>query len=327
MKLLNETPHAANMLRSEVKDDLLFAAVIAHVRYAVDEAGALTEQAGSGDDLLPAQIRLQVLEDDYGHLQADELVGRSGTDVIVLGDAVAEAPVEQLTVRVEAGPYGHEVAVYGDRLWEPGAGGLKPSAPEPFDRMPLSCDRAYGGQVETELGTEAYQINPRGKGFYTDEQQARGGPLPNLEDPQNPIQRWSDRPAPAGVGPRPDRMMHMERFLEQPREGRARFRPTRGFHDLAFPGLCGQRLEATDTISLHGIGRPGRLSVRLPQAPLEMEVQLGQRRYLRAMNPEEVLLDCRTMLLDLTYRKNITYDFVPHQKRRIRLLRSDSASF
>lgn len=326
MKLLNETPHAAAMLRSEVKDDLLFAAVVARVRYTVDETGALTEQAGTGDDLSPAEIRLQVLGDDYGHLRADDLVGRSGTDVIVLGDAVAEAPVEQLTVRVEAGPYRHEVAVYGDRVWEQGEGGLRPSSPQPFDRMPLTCSRAYGGQLVTELGTVAHQLNPRGRGFYTEEQQARGGPLPNLEDPENPIQRWNDQRLPAGVGPRPDRVMHMDRFLEQPEEGRARFRPTRGFHDLAHPGLCGQRLEATDTVSLHGIGRPGRLQVRLPRAPVEMEVQLGQRRHLRAMNTEEVLLDCRTMLLDITYRKNITYDFVPHQKRRIRLLRSDSAS-
>jgi len=75
------------------------------------------------------------------------------------------------------------VAAIGDRSWRSGA----PSAPEPFERLPLRWELAFGGPKH---GT-----NPVGVGLD-------GKRLPNLEDPDQLICGERDRPSPACFAPR-----------------------------------------------------------------------------------------------------------------------------
>src|SRR5690606_6855814 len=87
--------------------------------------------------------------------------------------------------------------------------------PEPFDGIPLSWSRAYGGTVRlapgflpgSEVphpgGEVAYPQNPEGMGFILTEDDAHGAPLPNLEDPAALMTKPLDRPIPAGFAPCP----------------------------------------------------------------------------------------------------------------------------
>ena len=79
-------------------------------------------------------------------------------------------------------------------------GGIKMSAPEPFERMPLVYERAYGGWDRS--GSEAEHRldgrNPVGTGFAVREEKCAGSWLPNIEYPDQPIRAWKDRPSPAG---------------------------------------------------------------------------------------------------------------------------------
>ena len=88
------------------------------------------------------------------------------------------------------------VLVFGDRVWERGKAGPVASRPEPFSRMPLTWDRAFGGP--------AFELNPAGKGFREPLRVPRDLSLPNLEDPERRLRLPTQRPAPASPGPIPE---------------------------------------------------------------------------------------------------------------------------
>ena len=73
-------------------------------------------------------------------------------DVLVNGHAYAPQgkPVKEMSVSLEIGRTKKEVRVVGDRRWEGGLLGLKPSSPTPFVKMPLVYDRAFGGSDDNQ---------------------------------------------------------------------------------------------------------------------------------------------------------------------------------
>ena len=126
------------------------------------------------------------------------------TDVVVRGSAYAPdgRPVRSQRVVVSVGDEGKAVQVYGDRLVEwPTKGQLRFGAPEPFIKMPLDWDRAYGGwdsRVPLDYGPNPtvaeiarlefdhpgmYPRNPFGRGYIVIDEPVDGILLPNLEDP------------------------------------------------------------------------------------------------------------------------------------------------
>jgi hypothetical protein len=139
--------------------------------------------------------------------ECDFAMHKPMTDVIVNGDAVSPTgrPVKQLTVGLEIGGARKEILVIGDRRWESGVLGSKASEPLSFVTMPLVFERSFGGSDHSHpdaahQGTELR--NPVGVGFHKNSNLAavNGTPLPNLEDPRNPVRKWSDTPAPVGFG-------------------------------------------------------------------------------------------------------------------------------
>lgn len=117
------------------------------------------------------------------------------------------------------------LSVSGDRCWVRGVNGLRPTEPLRFDSIPLSFSRAFGGKVTIDPGVDPqsglphpggelrYPWNGDGIGFYMDERSATGGLLPNIEEPSQRIERWDDRPEPAGFSPCPLHMgLRMPRF-------------------------------------------------------------------------------------------------------------------
>jgi hypothetical protein len=120
-------------------------------------------------------------------------------DVVLTGHACApKGAVTTMNARFAFGSEGNSfartVVVTGDRRWEPGSTAARPSAPEPFVRMPLIHARAFGGAK--------YDDNPVGVGFPD---RLRRGPahLPNLEDPGRRLRTPSQTAPPACFAPIP----------------------------------------------------------------------------------------------------------------------------
>ncbi|MBI4566219.1 MAG: DUF2169 domain-containing protein [Planctomycetes bacterium] len=130
---------------------------------------------------------------------------KSGTDVLLNGHAYAPQGQSATTVDVllKVGPLSKAVRVFGDRYWRPGLLSLKLSAPEPFLKMPLTYERAYGGPDRGSPHPDKArwdERNPVGLGFADREGHLAGQRAPNLESPRHLIGSWSDRPPPAAFG-------------------------------------------------------------------------------------------------------------------------------
>jgi hypothetical protein len=141
-----------------------------------------------------------VLADEYwGDPTASSLrypsevhLGKPATDVIVIGSAHAPhgQPVTELDVAVRVGDRSQRVRVYGDRHWTAGLRGLQPSEAKPFVRMPITWERAYGGRILGSAGQVlAEPRNPVGVGFADgrNDDELLGHPVPNLDDPDDPL--------------------------------------------------------------------------------------------------------------------------------------------
>lgn len=132
--------------------------------------------------------------------EADLLLTKKTTDVLVVGHAYAPAGREstELDVGFRVGPVQKILRVFGDRIW----GIFGASSPQPFTRMPLVYERAYGGVDPRSDHPERdwNWRNPVGMGFAVSRGHASGMRLPNIEDPKNLIRSWDDRPPPAGSG-------------------------------------------------------------------------------------------------------------------------------
>lgn len=120
-------------------------------------------------------------------------------------------PVERTVASFRVGAVQKSMEVYGDRTW---AGG-RMSKPVPFDEMPLSWERAFGGP--------AHAANPAGRGIAED---ANGLIwLPNVEAPGRTVVAPRDRPAPVCASPLgmtwPTRARHVGTYDARWKQNRA----------------------------------------------------------------------------------------------------------
>lgn len=205
MKLDNSTPFPADLLIGSTTDNEQLGTVACKVSYQWSDDGELFPLPEAG--MWPVSRAPEVYE---GVLLLPDLdFRRAGIDVLVFGEAVApsEQPVQAMRVGVASGRFVRQYDVIGDRHWVkvPPAKGREAEAPPlwqmsppvPFVRMPLGCERAYGG---TSVGTDSqmpFSMNPKGKGFVVDAAAAERAALPNIERPDQRIAHWQDQPVPA----------------------------------------------------------------------------------------------------------------------------------
>jgi hypothetical protein len=246
--------------------------------------------------------------------ESDAVLPKLTTDVVLLGHAHAPAPrTTQVEVSLRVGALSRQVLVLGDRVWDTFMGSASMSHPLPFEQMPLTYERAYGGWDRGDPERPvAEPRNPVGTGFIAQPSRTRcdGIRLPNLEDPHHRIRHPRDRPAPAGLGfiaphwqPRlqlagtHDEAWQQQRFPLAPLD----FNPR--YHNAAHPELQspaflvgGEPLEI-----LHASSR-GPLRFQLPTYRFEGVVMLRSRRQAFPLNLDTVLIDTDAHHLVMTWR-------------------------
>ncbi|HMN20137.1 MAG TPA: DUF2169 domain-containing protein [Ottowia sp.] len=104
-------------------------------------------------------------------------------------------------VAARCGQLSKQLLVFGDRAWE----GDRPTPARPFAALPLTWARSWGGEgvPENPLGCGAAPVERDGVRLH---------PLPNVEDPRQPLASPRDRVRTVGFGPIdpmwPQRMRH-----------------------------------------------------------------------------------------------------------------------
>lgn len=242
---------------------------------------------------------------------------KPGTDVIVVGDAIApnERPVTMLDVSLSVAGRICLLKVFGDRLWKKGFLNLEPGSPRPFIRMPVVYERAYGGmQVIDEASGDILMEdrNPVGKGFRGSrtERDYEAVALPNIEDPANLIKKPSDQPAPAGFGaiapywqPRVSRAGTCD---ESWQKTRAPYLPEDfdlRFYQAAHPGLIfNGYLKGGEPVKIINMSLRGRQHFNLPKDKPKVEVDITGRSETVKTKLETVLLEPTDETISLTWR-------------------------
>ena len=217
---------------------------------------------------------------------------KPGTDVILIGEACAPegSLVTEMFVGVSAAGRKRIMKVSGNRCWKKGLLTTNLSDPEPFDRMPIVYERAYGGMhlIDAEDGLIlSEQRNPVGMGFAgkrcSKELEKTG--VPNIEDPERLMKSPADKSRPVGYGAiAPNwhpRVSYAGTYGEVWQKKRAPFLPDdfdpMHYHtahpDLIFPN----RLKGGEPFVISGMSPRGRKVFNLPQDEPKIEVDITGR--------------------------------------------------
>lgn len=149
--------------------------------------------------------------------ESELAVFKLATDVVLIGKAYVPGgkPVARLDATLAIGPARKTIRVVGDRRCQ-FRDKLAPTFtdPVPFTEMLLRYERAYGGKDGRSIpGLEfVYPRNPVGRGVVLKNlrETVHNLPLPNLEDPGEPLtpdrvvlddpEKWNRQPLPQGFG-------------------------------------------------------------------------------------------------------------------------------
>ncbi len=264
---------------------------------------------------------------------------KPGTDVVLVGNAWAPRSkgVEQLDVTLTVANRTKTVRVFGDREWSGGLLGVSISPPEPFESMPLVYERAFGGvhQVDPDKPEIlAEERNPIGVGFRGKRKpkEMAGTPLPNLEDPAQPIKKPGDLVAPAGFGfVSPSwlpRRIFAGTYDEAWQKKRAPILPEdfdSRFFNAAHPDLVFDRyLEGGEPVQVKNACSDGPLKFRIPRCEIDLEATIAGRIEPLDSNLETVLIEPDEGRLCLTWRAALPCD---KQALKVEEIRVQSREF
>jgi hypothetical protein len=261
-------------------------------------------------------------------MDGDEIFYKGGIDFFLFGSARAPkgTEVSHLPVTIEVGDtFCRRILVVGDRVWEKKIGNVFPSVPKPFKAIPLTLTNAFGGKSFWDGLDIPFPDNPEGKGFYLEEKEAVGKPLPNLEDPENPVRKWEDRPEPVGVTPCPMQSglrvrngvrFNAEGYLQELRSV---------YFNAAFPKMIVPQAKAGDRVKIDGVCEEGSLSFQLPDAELFIRLQFDREVIEAPLAIDQIGVEADKRRIFLAYRYPFRYVLHPMQKRSCELFVKSSS--
>lgn len=256
---------------------------------------------------------------------------KPGTDVVLTGHAVPPrlgALETQVVFRV--GPVGKVLRVLGDRWWVKSGGAILATAPRPFEQIPLTYERAFGGWDRSHSDPSRHTFEPRnpvGRSFRGPGGSFEEGlALPNIEDPGDPLRTWGQVVTPAGVGftaphwaPRPafagtyDEVWQRERMPRLPQDF------DRRFYQGASPGLIAPGyLRGDEPVLVEGASVFRRLSFQLPGRPApQCRIALRRGEVCPTLNLDTVVVDADVPRVFMQYRGHAVLKDGPHEVRGI----------
>ncbi|MFP2909504.1 DUF2169 domain-containing protein [Pyxidicoccus sp. 3LFB2] len=325
-ELQNETPFAFEQVYVADEDGRSLLVLVVKATYDLREDGLhLSERQVPVD--LGGKHWGAPGESSY-KLEPEGAFFKPATDVALVGHAYPpERGAREALVALQVGPLKKAIRVLGERTWFRSMGHIAATKPLPFDKLPLTWERAFGGWDRTDAAKPAFEPrNPVGVGFRASSRHFEEGlKLPNLEDPAEPLREFGQRITPVGMGFTAPHWQPRAKLAgtydEAWNKTRKPLLPTdfdRRFFNAAAPGLVAPGyLKGDEAVVLVNASPRGRLGFTLPgQAPPAITVRLGG-----PMTPEvhldTVILDMEKHQVRLLWRGHVPLDRGPHDVRSI----------
>jgi hypothetical protein len=283
--------------------------------------------------LIAANSRLVLSKEQRPVLLAGELQGdpanpsfkyepeatffKPATDVALIGCAHAPTPAAFVDVGIKVGPVQKVARVFGDRYWIKAGGSVIATRPQPFQRIPLQYELAFGGWDRAAKDETKHRVDRRntvGRGFgdplrYVEEGKVL---MPNIEDPNHLIRRYGDTPPPVGFGfvsphwePRSNYAGTYDEAWQTQRKPLLPKDFDRRFFNAASPGLIAPGyLRGDEEVVVVSAAPVTPLKFRLPGlTPPICRVQLrGGEPHMLQTNLDTVIVNTNEMLVFLTWR-------------------------
>lgn len=342
MKLNNDTGFPAKLLKNiSPRRARMMACIITRVLYDVAADGSLVLAKEQDWPVGPSPG-----DTPFGPRSGDKPFYMGGVDVL-LGGRVYQPNrrVEgKLDIEIEVGRiFRRRLALFGDRRWLRNKEGvLVASPPEVFGSMRLSDTLTFGGSALAPNGEQTqHGPNPRGRGYYLNEKDAEGQLLPNIEDPNQLVIRFDDRPVPPGIGYYPEN---------------GSLRPMAGIDHPGLAGIMGKKADKSgsmmntptnvtihsdhltpiifnqahpnmvipaekspqsgDLIRIsHGRKDGSDLAFVLPNRGFHLHVQLENREKAVPLHLDQIGIIAGDARVLLSYRVVIDYHLVRHERR------------
>ncbi len=252
---------------------------------------------------------------------------KAATDVVALGHAHAMRPKTTVVdVGLQVGPLRKVARVFGERMWFRSAVAFELTAPRPFEKMPLTFERAFGGWDRSAPDPAHHAFEPRnpvGRGFHT--RHAVETPndfAPNIENPSEPIRGYRDRPAPVGFGftsphwkPRVGYSGTYDEVWDKTRKPRLPADFDVRYFSAAAPGLLANGyLRGDEAVQSVGLSQRGELRFALPGLPPPRVRASISRQPDPALSPrlDTVILDFDQLRVSLLWRCRTKLPEGPH---------------
>jgi hypothetical protein len=333
-KIENLTPFAFETVVAADEDGRLLYVPVVKATYALQPDGSLK----IAEKQLPVNVGGELWGEpgisSYKY-EPECAFTKAATDMVLIGHAHAgPESATEVFVRLRAGPLDKTVRVTGDRYWVKALGMVSMTSPEPFESIPLTYERAFGGwdRSHPDPTRHAFEpCNPVGVGFRSPHGRFEEGiRLPNLEDPQSPVQAYAGTSPPAGFGftapdwkPRAalagtyDETWTNERMPLLPKDF------DRRFFNAGSPGLVAPNyLKGDEAVFIQNASPRGAISFNLPALPPpECRVQLsGRRPDARVQtNLDTVIINTDDDLLLLIWRGHLALRNGPHDVASVQI--------
>ena len=266
---------------------------------------------------------------------------KPSTDIVLVGSAHAPGgkAVPFLDVTLQVGDLKKTLRVFGNRRWKFGRLSLSPkmTRPEPFTKMPIIYERAFGGADPG--GPRRKKVfwerrNPIGAGFAIRHSRKwiHGRPAPNIEDPAHLIRSWRSKPQPQGFGfigrSWMPRLKFGGTYDDAWKEKRCPLLPG-DFDERYFQGahpdlVAPDHLAGDEPVALIHLSPAGDLRFTLPGDRIEVSARIGRKDYIRLGRLDTVVLLADEGKLILVWRALFTEFRSPWDILRLGVdLRSD----
>ncbi len=303
-QVINKTPFQAGvgLLFDQFGANIAAAAVKA--TFSIPENNQPAEL--SEEQLMPfsSEQYFDSLDNSGIRFPADIVPGKVNTDIILNGCVYSDnnKQVERVKALVTVGQYYKQIEAIGNRTWKKEliSSRLGISKPELFSKMPISCDRLYGGSDKSENEELTfYWANHHGKGFIANKKSTEFTDLPNFEHPKNLINSWKDRPEPAtfGVaGPSAEhRIKYGGTYDEKWKESHCPLYPVDldlRFFNCAQPELIADGfLKGGELVRLKNLSNSGTIEFRLPEYSLRFMFKLAEEKIYRKPNLYTIVIE------------------------------------
>jgi len=223
------------------------------------------------------------------------------TDVIVNGHAYAPSrkPTKAVTVSFRVGSLVKSLRVTGDRVWKGFWYFSWQSSCQPFVKMPITYERAFGGADRKSKKPKWDTRNPVGTGFASRRSHLIGQAVPNIQSPSGRLLVALRTPHPAGFGviaghwtPRVkfagtcDAKWEAERAPLLPEDFDDRF-----YQCAPRDQQTARFLKGGEEVHLMNLTASGSLAFRLPRVVLGFETDFGEEPVRHQANLHTVILE------------------------------------